>query len=104
MINELNCRLEQYILHSASANKQFYPSFMGLLFKSRLIIAQMSSTRAQLVNKLLVVYALVASCALSGLLDARELLVLRVFAVFSTLAHVHFGVCVVCLTINFTSH
>lgn len=71
---------------------------MGVVFSnvaSRLIIAQMSSTRAQLVNKLLVVYALVASCALSGLLDARELLVLRVFAVFSTLAHVHFGVCVV---------
>jgi hypothetical protein len=62
----------------------------------------MSSTRAQLVNRLWLAYAALAILAVywSGTSSPPshhqlELLGLRVFAVGATLAHLHYGVCVV---------
>lgn len=74
----------------------------GVLFSShvcRLIIAQMTSTKVNLINWLLYPYVLLVSCML--LLPSHsislqvELNWLYAFAAFVTLAHVHFGVCVV---------
>jgi len=71
---------------------------MGTTFANiacRLIIAQMSSTRAQTLNKLMLIYCSVAVMAIFGLFGRFELWTLRALAIALTLAHIHYGVCVV---------
>ncbi|VDM99056.1 unnamed protein product [Thelazia callipaeda] len=78
---------------------RFYLFIMGTVFSNiacRLIIAQMSNTRAEIFNLCLAVYALTAVISLSGLLTVyQELILLRSITVIITLAHLHFGICVV---------
>ncbi|CAD5206596.1 unnamed protein product [Bursaphelenchus okinawaensis] len=71
---------------------------MGVVFSNiavRLIIAQMSGTRSEIVNPLLGVYLLIVFGAVGGFFGAREILVLTVASWALTLAHIHYGVCVV---------
>jgi len=71
---------------------------MGVVFSNiacHLIIAQMSSTRVKLHNKILFLYGSVVGLSLFGTFGKYELTILRLFAVVITIAHVHFGVCVV---------
>uniref|UniRef100_A0A0R3RNP2 ABC transmembrane type-1 domain-containing protein n=1 Tax=Elaeophora elaphi TaxID=1147741 RepID=A0A0R3RNP2_9BILA len=64
--------------------------------KCRLIIAQMCNTRAEIFNLCLAMYSAVAIASLSGFLSTyQELLFLRLAVTFITLAHLHFGICVV---------
>ncbi|XP_029825165.2 ethanolaminephosphotransferase 1 [Ixodes scapularis] len=69
---------------------------LGTVFSNiscRLIISQMTSTRCEAFNLLLLPVA--ASLAASLYLDVDEALLLKVLAVAVTLAHIHYGVCVV---------
>uniref|UniRef100_A0A914X1B3 Ethanolaminephosphotransferase 1 n=1 Tax=Plectus sambesii TaxID=2011161 RepID=A0A914X1B3_9BILA len=70
---------------------------MGVVFSNiacRLIIAQMSHTRTETINALLVAYMAVTGLAVMGVLGSAELNVLRLLAVVVTVAHVHYGICV----------
>ena len=72
---------------------------VGTVFSNiccRVIIAQMSSTRCELLNWLIwpVAAVVVAALALPPSLQA-ELPLLYILTVFSTAAHIHYGVCVV---------
>lgn len=71
---------------------------MGVVFANiavHLIISQMSSTRAQVFNKQLLVYCLAAALALLNVFGSAELLVVKMLAVGLTLSHIHYGICVV---------
>uniref|UniRef100_A0A914GRS8 Ethanolaminephosphotransferase n=1 Tax=Globodera rostochiensis TaxID=31243 RepID=A0A914GRS8_GLORO len=71
---------------------------MGVVFSNiavHLIIAQMSNTRAQTMNLLLLFYTLMAALSSFNLLFSSELLLLRVSSILFTLAHLHFGICVI---------
>ncbi|KAI6182764.1 Ethanolaminephosphotransferase 1 [Aphelenchoides bicaudatus] len=71
---------------------------MGVVFSNiavRLIIAQMSSTRSETINGLLQIYLVIAGISCSGLLGDKEFLVLKISAVFFTVAHVYYGICLV---------
>ncbi|KAI6203246.1 Ethanolaminephosphotransferase 1 [Aphelenchoides besseyi] len=71
---------------------------MGAVFSNiavHLIIAQMSCTRPETFNVLLRFYLLVAGLSLTGLFGDAEILVLRIVAVLLTLAHMHYGICLV---------
>lgn len=69
---------------------------LGTLFSNiscRLIISQMTSTRCEVLNLLLLPMALgVAGCLW---LQADEHMVLGLLAALVTLAHLHYGICVV---------
>ncbi|KAK5978877.1 CDP-alcohol phosphatidyltransferase [Trichostrongylus colubriformis] len=69
---------------------------MGTVFSNiacRLIIAQMSNHRCEVLNALLALYTLVA--ALSLFIPSAELIILRVANVVVVLLHMHYGICVV---------
>uniref|UniRef100_A0A9J2PQA6 Ethanolaminephosphotransferase 1 n=1 Tax=Ascaris lumbricoides TaxID=6252 RepID=A0A9J2PQA6_ASCLU len=72
---------------------------MGTVFSNiacHLIIAQMTQTRADPFNLLLCVYCAVAFVSLFGHVGAHtELFLLRLLAVAVTLAHLHYGICLV---------
>uniref|UniRef100_A0A183BIC0 Choline/ethanolaminephosphotransferase 1-like n=1 Tax=Globodera pallida TaxID=36090 RepID=A0A183BIC0_GLOPA len=71
---------------------------MGVVFSNiavHLIIAQMSNTRAQTMNLLLFFYTLMTTLSSFNLLFFSELLLLRVSSIVFTLAHLHFGICVI---------
>ena len=55
----------------------------------------MSVTRAELFNRCLLLYSLVAGLAVSGFLGESELVYLQLLAFIVTAAHVHYGACVV---------
>ncbi|VDN85889.1 unnamed protein product [Brugia pahangi] len=78
---------------------RLYLYTMGTVFSNiacKLIIAQMCNTRAELFNLCLAMYSIVAVTSLSGFLSAyQELIFLRFAVVVITLAHLHFGICVV---------
>lgn len=61
----------------------------------RLIVAQMSCTRAEILNPLLVVYLVLSGLSLYGLFGGWELAVFKLAGLLLTLAHVHYGVCLV---------
>ncbi|EPB77750.1 hypothetical protein ANCCEY_03169 [Ancylostoma ceylanicum] len=61
--------------------------------RCRLIIAQMSSHRCEVVNMLLMLYAFFAG--LSFLVPNMELMILRSLCLLVVVLHVHYGVCVV---------
>ncbi|EYC34305.1 hypothetical protein Y032_0001g349 [Ancylostoma ceylanicum] len=68
---------------------------MGTVFSNiacRLIIAQMSSHRCEVVNMLLMLYAFFAG--LSFLVPNMELMILRSLCLLVVVLHVHYGVCV----------
>lgn len=72
---------------------------MGVLFSNiavHLIIAQMSSTRSETINKLLQIYLAIAGLAISGILGEKEFTVFKVASAFFTLSHVYYGICLVC--------
>ncbi|KAK6055621.1 hypothetical protein COOONC_06872, partial [Cooperia oncophora] len=69
---------------------------MGTVFSNiacRLIIAQMSSHRSEVLNVLLAIYTFVA--VISVLIPSVELIVLRVSNAVIVLLHMHYGICVV---------
>ncbi|EYC34304.1 hypothetical protein Y032_0001g349 [Ancylostoma ceylanicum] len=69
---------------------------MGTVFSNiacRLIIAQMSSHRCEVVNMLLMLYAFFAG--LSFLVPNMELMILRSLCLLVVVLHVHYGVCVI---------
>lgn len=72
---------------------------MGTVFSNiacELIVAQMSYTRAKPLNTLLLFYIFAVAISIFGLLTATaEMYLLRVLAVGVTLAHLHYGVCLV---------
>lgn len=71
---------------------------MGVVFSNiacRLVVSQMTQTRAERCNFLLVPYVFVAICAIFGLLGSNELIALRLLGLLLTLAHLHYGICVV---------
>ncbi|CAD5209537.1 unnamed protein product [Bursaphelenchus xylophilus] len=71
---------------------------MGVVFSNiavRLIIAQMSCNRAEIMNPLLGFYILIVFGAVGGFFDSFEMTVLQVSSWVLTLAHIHYGVCVV---------
>ncbi len=55
----------------------------------------MTNTRAETFNALLLLYACIAGCSILGLFGAYELTILRLIAIFVTVAHIHYGACVV---------
>jgi len=63
----------------------------------KLIIAQMSNTRSELFSVILYPLAIVVILVLTvpGMTASRELTVLYIFTGFVTLAHIHYGSCVV---------
>lgn len=74
----------------------------GILFSShlcRVIIAQMTSTKCQLINWMLYPYMLMVTCLLtfppSTVTSQVELNALYVFSTLMTIAHMHFGITVV---------
>jgi ethanolaminephosphotransferase len=72
---------------------------MGVVFSNiavHLIVAQMSSTRSETINGLLRIYLLVAGIACSGVLGDKEFMVLKLTGIFLTLAHIYYGICLVC--------
>jgi len=80
------------------SNPRLFFWTMGVVFSNiavRLIIAQMSVTRAELINKCLILYSLVAGLAVSGFLGEAELAYLQLLAFVVTAAHIHYGACVV---------
>lgn len=68
---------------------------VGLSFQCRLIVCQMSSTRCEPLNWLLLPLTLVILAVMSGLPSRTEILLLYLLTGFITLAHVHYGVRVV---------
>lgn len=68
----------------------------AFFYQCRLIVSQMSSTRCEVTNWLLVPLAFLV-LAIFNVEAARrnEAFLLRVITVLITLAHVHYGVCVV---------
>ncbi|XP_074055648.1 ethanolaminephosphotransferase 1-like [Macrotis lagotis] len=70
---------------------------VGVTFSSvacRVIVCQMSNTRSESVHYLLFPLALVVFAAVTGLLGRLEEVALKVFTALTTVAHVHYGVCV----------
>ncbi|XP_067409981.1 ethanolaminephosphotransferase 1-like [Emydura macquarii macquarii] len=70
---------------------------VGVVFSNvicRVIICQMSDTRSEAFHWLLFPLALVVYAAVTELLGRNEELVLAIFTVLATAAHVHYGVCV----------
>lgn len=55
----------------------------------------MSVTRAEEFNNLLLIYSLVTFFSVFNFLGNYEMWALRILAIFVTLAHIHYGVCVV---------
>ncbi|VDK60457.1 unnamed protein product [Anisakis simplex] len=72
---------------------------MGSVFSNimcRLIMAQTTRTRAQTFNWLLAVYCIGAAIPLcSNVTVFTELLIIRTLALTTTLAHLHYGICVI---------
>lgn len=72
---------------------------MGVVFSNiavHLIIAQMSSTKVPTLNGLLMLYVGLIAVSLSGFLfTSLEILFLRSAAIIFTLAHLHYGICVI---------
>lgn len=76
---------------------------VAVRFQSRLIISHMSSSRAELCNTGVMIYCAAALLAISNILNVSgELLLLRLLAVLSFIAHVHYFYCVVSFLIEFT--
>lgn len=68
----------------------------GFLFlQCQLIVCQMSSTRCQPLNWMLLPIAAVLFVVMSGLVPSSETLLLYLLTAFLTLAHIHYGVVVV---------
>ena len=62
----------------------------------RLIVAQMTSTRSDGINTLLCLFVPIQIMAVYGLFTARtEFVVLFLYNLFVTFAHLHYGICVV---------
>jgi len=82
-----------------SADLRLFTFMVGVVFSNiccRLIVAQMTNTDIQALNKLLAPVALAAAVAiLSPSSAAVEMPTLWTLTVFVTLAHIHYGVCVV---------
>lgn len=68
-------------------------SFLSL--QCQLIVCQMSSTRCQPLNWMLLPIALVLFVVVSGFAPDSETLLLYLLTAFLTLAHIHYGVVVV---------
>ncbi|XP_006819349.1 ethanolaminephosphotransferase 1-like [Saccoglossus kowalevskii] len=71
---------------------------IGTMFSNitcRLIVSQMSSTRAELFNGLLIPFMLVPAISLAVPIGIYELYLTWALAIFLTIAHLHYGVCVV---------
>jgi ethanolaminephosphotransferase len=84
--------------HVIDTAPRLYFWTMGVIFSNiavRLIISQMSNTRAETLNKLLILYAAQALLAVAGTFGTAELAILRLSAAIYTLAHLHYGICVV---------
>lgn len=64
-------------------------------FQCRLIVCQMSSTRCQPLNWMLLPLALVVLVVTSGLMPESETFLLYLLTSLITLAHIHYGVSVV---------
>ena len=71
---------------------------MGVVFSHtavHLIIDQMSSTRASPINKMLLLYILMAGLAIGGAFGKEELMAMEVFSAIMTVLHIYFGICIV---------
>jgi len=71
---------------------------VGVVFSHtavHLIIDQMSSTRASPVNKMLLLYILMAGLAIGGVFGREELMAMEVFSAIMTALHIYFGICIV---------
>lgn len=66
-----------------------------LSLQCQLIVCQMSSTRCQPLNWMLLPIALVLFMVMSGFAPSSETLLLYLLTAFLTLAHIHYGVVVV---------
>ena len=66
-----------------------------LSFQCKLIIAQMSSTKCELLNNLLVPLVTIVTTVVFLDLGVLEFYLLCGYATFVTVSHVHFGICVV---------
>ncbi|XP_061454360.1 ethanolaminephosphotransferase 1-like [Rhineura floridana] len=69
----------------------------GVMFSNitcRMIICQMTSTRSEVLNWLIVPLTLVVYTATAGFLGSLEEPILIAFTFFATAAHVHYGICV----------
>ncbi|XP_020669855.3 ethanolaminephosphotransferase 1 isoform X2 [Pogona vitticeps] len=83
-ILEAHPRLFYFLVGTAFAN-----------ISCRLIVCQMSNTRCQPLNWLLLPLALVVLLVTSNALPEHETFLLYLVTTFITLAHIHYGVCVV---------
>uniref|UniRef100_A0A8B9UGX5 Selenoprotein I n=1 Tax=Anas zonorhyncha TaxID=75864 RepID=A0A8B9UGX5_9AVES len=83
-ILEVHPRLFYFMVGTAFAN-----------ISCQLIVCQMSSTRCQPLNWMLLPIALVLSVVVSGFAPNSETLLLYLLTAFLTLAHIHYGVVVV---------
>ncbi|XP_060106660.1 ethanolaminephosphotransferase 1 isoform X2 [Heteronotia binoei] len=80
------------------AHPRLFYFMVGTAFANiscRLIVCQMSSTRCQPLNWMLLPLALVILIIMSGLVPQYETLLLCLLTVIITLAHIHYGVSVV---------
>uniref|UniRef100_A0AC35TS37 Ethanolaminephosphotransferase 1 n=1 Tax=Rhabditophanes sp. KR3021 TaxID=114890 RepID=A0AC35TS37_9BILA len=71
---------------------------MGTVFSNvavRLIISQMSVTRCEPFNRLTILYMIIAGSCVSGMFGENEKNALLVLSGVVTVAHVHYGICLV---------
>uniref|UniRef100_A0A8D0H2L6 Ethanolaminephosphotransferase 1 n=1 Tax=Sphenodon punctatus TaxID=8508 RepID=A0A8D0H2L6_SPHPU len=84
--------------HILEVHPRFFFFMMGTAFANiscRLIVSQMSNTRCQVLNWMLLPLALVLFLVLSGLGQQSEAFLLYLLTAVLTLAHIHYGVNVV---------
>jgi hypothetical protein len=74
----------------------FLDKFFLLIIQCRLVVAQMTSTRSDGINTLLCLFVPIQIMSVYGLfMERTELIVLFLYNLIATLAHIHYGCCVV---------
>jgi hypothetical protein len=82
----------------------FWIAFFIISLQCRLVVAQMTSTRSDGINTLLYLFVPIQIMSVYGLfMERTEFLLLILYNIIATLAHIHYGCCVVSEIIN-TKH
>jgi len=80
---------------SPSLNFLFHANYFYFSLQCRLIVSQMSSTRCEAINWLLIPLAGSVGCIFLADMASKETTILKFLTVISVLAHLHYGICVV---------
>jgi len=71
-------------------------NILSRILQCRLVIAQMTSTRSEGINTLLYIFVPIQIMSVYGVFNERtELSFLFLYNMIATLAHIHYGCCVV---------